>query len=282
MQDFSSRRSLIQNVARPARLQHLLRRAVASPLLLGLLIVLPSGRTQAATPDTAPAALTDTLSQIDAAANRHDVRAVMEFYDRNLTHSDGLTYDSLQQALTALWQRYPNLTYRTELTSWEAQSGGFVAETTTTITGTGALSNREVALTSTIGSRQRFEGQAIVQQDILTERSQLTAGEKPPTVEVNLPQTIAIGRDYGFDAIVQEPTANRLLLGAAIEEPVNANAYLNPAALNLELLTAGGLFKIGRAPALPDDRWLSAIIIREDGITAVTQRLQVTTQANPR
>jgi hypothetical protein len=93
-----------------------------------------------------------------------------------------------------------------------------------------------------------------------------------------LPETVSIGRDFAFDAIVQEPLGDRLILGAAIEEPVGANAYVTSPQVNLELLSSGGLFKVGRAPALPDDRWLSAIIVREDGITAETRRLQVTSR----
>jgi hypothetical protein len=221
-------------------------------------------------------ALTNTLTQIDAAANRHDIEAVMEFFDRSFTHSDGLTRDTLQQALRALWQRYPNLTYRTELTAWAQEGEVLVADTTTTIAGTESLNDREVTLNATIASRQRFQGQSLLEQDILNERSQMTIGDKPPTIEVSLPESVSVGRPFTFDAIVQEPIGDRLLLGAALEEPVNANSYSRSAAFDLELLATGGLFKVGRAPASPADRWLSAIVAQEDGITAVTQRLSVT------
>jgi len=263
-----------QAVLKQAVLKHI---TSASSLLLGVLISGSSAaQTQAAPPDTAPAALTETLAQIDAAANRRDLDAVMQFFDRRLTHSDGLTHSGLEDALSALWERYPNLIYQTELTAWEAEGEGFVAETTTTIRGTESAANHTLTLTATIASRQRIQNQTIVEQEILSERSQLTAGEDPPTVEVNLPQTVSIGQSFAFDAIVQEPLGDQLLLGAAIEEPVNLNTYLNAAPIDLELLAAGGLFKTGRAPALPDDRWISAVIVRSDGITAVTQRLQVT------
>ncbi|MEL6322279.1 MAG: nuclear transport factor 2 family protein, partial [Cyanobacteria bacterium J06626_14] len=53
------------------------------------------------------------------------------------------------------------------------------------------------------------------------------------------------------------------------------DGYLNPAVITLDLLSAGGLFKVGVAPAEVGDRWISAVVVRDDGITALTRRLQV-------
>ncbi|HEY9639328.1 MAG TPA: hypothetical protein V6C57_02530, partial [Coleofasciculaceae cyanobacterium] len=198
-----------------------------------------------------------------------------------------------------LWERYPHLTYATQLTSWKRDGNAIVAETTTTITSTppnstparrqtrtpsqpAALNtNRTFNLTATLTSRQRFENQKIVQQEILTERSQLTSGEKPPTVTVSLPEQVKVGQPYDFDAIVTEPLGNRLLLGAALEEPIQPSGYLNTTPIELELLSSGGLFKVGRAPIMPDNRWVSAIVIRDDGMTTVTQRLRVVPTSPP-
>ncbi|MGC1396755.1 MAG: hypothetical protein WA828_21040, partial [Coleofasciculaceae cyanobacterium] len=83
-----------------------------------LTIALTAGWTknaQAESPATAPPQLKATLAQIDAAANRRDVNSVMQFYAGNFKHSDGLTRQTMMQALTDLWKRYPQLTYRTEL-----------------------------------------------------------------------------------------------------------------------------------------------------------------------
>jgi hypothetical protein len=74
-----------------------------------------SGNAQAESPETAPPQLKDALSQIDAAANSRNLQAVMQFYGADFNHSDGLTRASMEQALTQLWERYPELTYRTEL-----------------------------------------------------------------------------------------------------------------------------------------------------------------------
>jgi hypothetical protein len=43
----------------------------------------------------------------------------------------------------------------------------------------------------------------------------------------------------------------------------------------LELLQSGGLFKRVTAPATPENRWLSAILIQGDGIVVVSQRVKV-------
>jgi len=90
---------------------------------------------------------------------------------------------------------------------------------------------------------------------------------------MNLPQQVRVGQQYSFDAIVQEPLGDDYLVGAAIEEPIQADKYFNPTPVELELLPAGGLFKVGRAPNIPANRWISAVLVR--GITIVTQRLPV-------
>jgi len=230
-------------------------------------------KAQAESPDTAPLELQDALTQIDAAANSGEVEEVMQFYDTNFRNSDGLTHTSMQEGLTKLWERYPQLNYRTELQNWERDNNGIVAETVTYITGSQTDAG-EMKLESTLRSRQRFENQKIVEQEILAESTKLTSGENPPTVDVNLPEQVRIGRRYNFDAIVQEPLGNQLLLGDAMKEPVSIERYTNPAEFELEILPAGGIFKMGKAPLLEDQSWISAILIRGDGITMITQRLQ--------
>jgi len=230
---------------------------------------------QAETPETVPAQVKATIAQIDAAASSRNLEAVLQFYSPTFTHSDGLTIQSLQQSLTQLWKRYPKLTYRTELKSWKPDGSAIVVETVTTINGVQMVEGKDTTLTSTLRSEQRFEGQKIVRQNVLAERTLVTSGAKPPTVELFLPEQVNVGQPYSFDAIVKEPLGNSLLLGAAVEEPIRVNSYLNPASVNLELLPTGGLFKVGRAPSTADSRWLSAIVVRADGTTLITQRLRV-------
>jgi hypothetical protein len=230
---------------------------------------------QASTPETAPAELKNLLMQIDAAASRGDIKGVMQSYSPNFTQGDGLTRQTLEQALTGLWKRYPRVKYTTQLQSWQSQGNNIIAETVTTITGLPSSSSNNLAMNSTITSRQSLEGGKIVHQDILSERTQLTSGSKPPQVEIQLPQQVRVGQQYNFDAVVKEPIGDNYLLGTALEEPIQPNKYLSPTPVDLELLTSGGLFKVGRAPNTPGSQWLSAVILRGDGMTMITQRLQV-------
>ncbi|NEO23622.1 MULTISPECIES: nuclear transport factor 2 family protein [unclassified Moorena] len=231
-------------------------------------------KAQADSPETAPPQLKDTLSQIDRFANGKDVEGLLGFYSANFTNSDGLSRQLMAEALTQLWQRYPLLNYRTELTDWQQEGNAIVAETVTYIT-----SNEQDAsktkFESTLRSRQRFENQKIVNSTILAERSQITSGANPPKLTVKLPEQVRIGQRFNFDAIVTEPLGDDLLLGVAIEESVSSKRYTNPTEIDLESLAAGGIFKVGRAPLLPEDRWISAILIRGDGMIMITRRLHV-------
>lgn len=255
--------------------------------LVGLSLTIASGtveanRAIASTPDTAPAELKQTLTQIDAAANRRNAQEVLQFYSPNFTHSDGLNRRTLEQSLTQLWKQYANLTYKTELTSWQPRANGFQAETVTRITGTQTRDGQQVRLNATLRSRQQFQNQKIVRQDILSESNLITTGDKPPSVKVNLPNQVRAGQEFSFDAIVQEPLENDLLLGAVVQEPVNANGYLKPATADLDLLTSGGLFKVGKAPNTVGSQWISAVLVRHGGMTMVTQRLNVVAAGSTR
>ncbi|MFM9267717.1 nuclear transport factor 2 family protein [Tychonema sp. BBK16] len=230
---------------------------------------------QAQTPANAPAELTKLLTEIDAAANRRDVKAVMAFYGQNFTHSDGLNSQNIEKALTQLWQRYPSLNYRTEIKSWKAEGSATVAETVTTIAGTQKKDGTDLNLKATIRSQQRFEGQKIVKQEILAEQTQLTSGMNPPTIQVNLPEQVKVGEEYHFDAIVREPIGEDILIGTALEELVSEKTFFKPSEVELELLNSGGIFKVGKAPATPENRWISAVLMRKGGITTVTVRLRV-------
>lgn len=230
---------------------------------------------QAASPETAPRELTATIEQIETAANRQSLQEVMQYYSPNFVTSDGLDYTGLSMALTELWQNARQLSYDTQLQSWEQEGNEIVAETVTKITGVQQLGDRPMQLETTLRSRQRLENGKIVSQEILAERTTLKAGENPPEVTVNLPEQVKIGQRFHFDAIVKEPLGDDLLLGTAIEETVSRDRFFQPTELELDLLQSGGLFKVGRAPLLPDNRWISAVLVRNDGMTIVTQRLRV-------
>lgn len=230
---------------------------------------------QASTPQNAPPELKNLLTQVDAAASQGDVKKVVEFYSPNFTSGDGLNRQTLEKALVDLWKRYPKLRYSTKLQSWKTEGNAIVAETVTNITGLPSSNSNNLSLNATIKSRQRVSGAKIVRQDILSERTLVTSGKKPPKVDIKLPEQVKVGQQYNFDAIVQEPLGDDFLLGKAIDEPIKADKYVNPSSVDLELLTSGGLFKVGRAPSTPGNHWVSAVILRGDGMTMVTQRLKV-------
>lgn len=250
-----------------------------SSLMLGVMVSW-ADVAQAQDSTAAPAVLTEAIAQIDAAANEQQLDGVLNYYSSNFSSADGGTVETLRETLSALWERFPDLTYTTTLNSWEQDGPAIVAETTTTLSGTEVLNQRPFRLNATITSRQRFENGQIVSQEILQENSQMTAGPKPPVLTINIPEQVTTGQEFSFDAIVQEPLGDRFLLGTVVDEPVQAAAVADPSLLNLELLTAGGLFKVGEAPEEPQNRWISAIVVRDDGITIVTRRLRVVEATN--
>lgn len=225
--------------------------------------------------NTAPAQLKTLISQIDTVGNQHDIEQIKKFYSPNFTNNDGLDYKTLEKNLTSLWKKYPDLKYTTELLSWEKDGQNLVALTQTKIEGTGKFQDTQAALNGTIKSRQTFQGDKLLRQEIVNEKITLTSGSKPPDIEVKLPETVRPGQEFDFDVILKDPINNDLLAGASMNQAINFDNYLNPAALDLELLQAGGLFKRAKAPNKPENRWLSGVLIGSDGMTWVTQRLRV-------
>ena len=222
-----------------------------------------------------PARLVNILRRIDRAASNENLPVVMNFFSPDLQHSDGLTTQELEGMLTAFWAIHDDLSYSTQITDWERTESGFTTTTITTIMGQQSFGSEPLMLTATIESRQRIENRQIVEQEILSEQSQVQSGDTPPTVEVNLSDAVTIGQPFFFDAIVLEPIGESLLMGSAFSHPVSLENYTTVPMLDLEILGAGGLFKVGKASLSPGQEWISGVIIREDGITGVTQRLHV-------
>lgn len=235
-----------------------------------------------------PAELVNWVKQLDEAASRKDIAATLKFYSPNFTHQDGLNYQTWQQSLQNTWKNLQTVQYQTQIDQWKAEPGNrYILETTTTITGTKQAQGRDLKLTSTIRARQQIAQQQVVRLEILSEKTQMVSGANPPAITVNLPEQVKVGQSFDFDVVLQEPLGDQLLLGAALEEPINAENYLKAAEFKLEPLTAGGLFKVGRAPNQPTRQWVSAVLIQEGGMTVISQRLNVvaslppTTQSKP-
>jgi hypothetical protein len=248
--------------------------SMAFLLSLGVTLGL-SAKLKAAEPSTAPTELKTLMSQIDTTANQHDFEQMKNFYSPNFTNNDGLDYKTLEKALKSLWTRYPDLKYKTELISWEKEGENLVTLTQTHIEGTGKLQENPSSLQGTIKSRQTFQGNKLLRQEILNENITLTTGQNPPEIDIKLPEVVRTGQEFDFDVILKDPMAGNLFAGAALNQETDPENYLNPSALDIELLQAGGLFKRAKAPNKPANRWLSGVIIGADGTTWVTQRLRV-------
>ncbi|MEM6836053.1 MAG: nuclear transport factor 2 family protein [Cyanobacteria bacterium P01_C01_bin.120] len=229
----------------------------------------------AAAPSTAPAELVSTLAAIEAAANAQDIEQLMALYSSDFAGPDGFTREQYQATLSEFWTQYSTLTYDVELLSWENEGAVLVAETLTTVVGTRQVVDRPMQLTAEVRSRQRYADGQLISQEILTETSRLTSGPMPPEVTIQLEPTVLPGSQFPFDAIVEAPLGNRLLLGLAFDEGVTAEDFLTPRPVDLEALSAGGLFKIGTAPKTNDQRWISAVLVRSDGMIIDTRRLNV-------
>ncbi len=227
----------------------------------------------------APAELSNIVFALDKAASQRDLETVMKYYDPSFNHSDGLNRDRYKQVLSEFWQRYKNISYRTEISKWDQKGDLITAETVTMVQGLKGAENDNFKLDSRLISTQTYKtvnGQLkVVSQKVLSEQSSLSTGDAPPPVKLKAPELIGVGRQYVLDAIVTEPLGTSLLLGAAIEEPVEAKTFLADSTINLLPLRAGGLFKIGQAPFSSGDRWISVVLVRESGITITSQRLRV-------
>ncbi|MGB0561854.1 MAG: nuclear transport factor 2 family protein [Spirulinaceae cyanobacterium] len=256
-----------------------IRRAATSVLfsltLWGGVSILPL---QAQSLNAANPEVAQTLRELETAANRYDLEAVMGFYGEVFNHSDGLDRQQLAEGLEALWSDYSGLQYDIEVEEWDSQGDTIVAQTLTRISGSRYEGTRPIRLEAEIQSRQYINraSQQITRQDILAERTLIFSGVNPPEVAINLPLEVTPGETFDFDVIVQEPLQGELLLGGAMEIPVSYQEATAIEEIELELLQAGGIFKRGTAPDQPNDQWLSAIVIREDGITMLTQRLRIT------
>lgn len=224
---------------------------------------------------SAPAAVVQNLSAIDRAASAEDLETVLGFYDRTFLHEDGWTRADLRQSLTLFWERFSGLRYETELLSWDEVNGQIVTETRTQIGGTERLAQRTLSLESQLHLRQYWQGDRIVREEVLGERSQIQTGEVPPTLVVQLPEQVQVNESFNFDVIVTEPLGDDLLLGGVLDEAVRQESYGAITEIGLEPIVSGGIFKVGRAPGVEDTRWISAVVVRKGGMTFVTQRLQV-------
>jgi hypothetical protein len=237
---------------------------------------MPSGLSSVALASVPPAELQDLVIRLDRAASDRDLDQVLAAYGDDFRTTDGLTRTALGEALTGLWAEFDAVAYRTEITDWRRSRGDETQlETRTTLTATGQQLGRSATLTATVRSRQTLRNGLIVAQEILAERSQLSIGERPPEVQAIAPEQVRPGDAFEFNAFVNGPLGNQVLAGAATIQATRPRSYGLPHNFQPTVIPGGGLFKQGRAGAAGDDRWLSAVLVSGEGMTIVSQRLQV-------
>jgi hypothetical protein len=230
---------------------------------------------QAQSPPSTPPALIELITKIDLAANNKDLESLSEYVSPQFQTSDGLDYKTFTESLSKLWQQYPNLNYKTTIESWEEKEGELIATTLTQIEGNFDSNGRKINLVSNINAQHYFSNDKLIKQEILTEKTEITSGENPPKITINLPQTVKTGDEFDFDVIVTEPLNSDLLIGGVIEEEVNRKLYNESSSIELDALSAGGIFKRVTIPLNSQDRLYSVLLIRADGLRLVTQRVKV-------
>jgi hypothetical protein len=240
-------------------------------LLLTAVSLLMAPMAVAATP---PATVVELVGKVDRAANAKQLSGLSENFAPGYA-VDGMSLSEWQKSVGAFWKRYANLRYTTKIISWKPEGNGGWLETVTRIDGSGVQDGKPVKLTALIQSRQRIVNGKIAQQEIISEKIVATSGTKPPTVDLRVPDKVRTNADYSIEAIVQEPLGDDVIMGMVTERAVVGSAYNRSDALNLELLSTGGLFKDTKAPGKSGDYWLSVTFVRPDGMTSVTRRIHV-------
>lgn len=276
-------------------------------MIIARLWTLPTAVFLAFMPLTVNAAVTspsqNLVTALDSALNAKNIGAISDLLTSDYVHDDGYNRGTLAKSLQRLWKQYPNLTYKTEIVRSDMKGENETIETLTTIDGHRNNSSGQVwKITGTIRSQQIVQANRIRSQSILSEQTQITIGEKPPTVIVNLPNTVTVGKAYKYEAVIQEPINDDLLMGTVFDNLVSP-ALLTQNQLQLQLpsiaellsgrtrktptpansaqivklsrLPSGGFFKVGTASKVPETRWISAVLARHDGgITITTHRLR--------
>lgn len=239
-------------------------------------IASPAQSSSSVLAQSAPGEVQQMLTDLETAASDRNLDAVMAFYSESFSSDTGFDYAQLRQTLETLWQQYPDIAYDIELLSWQADGPGrYTLETRTIVTGKQTLPERVLTLNADVTSRQQIEDGKITRQVTLSETNRLVSGSNPPTLQVQLPETLDPGQSYSFDTIVQEPLEGRTLMGVAVDEGVTAEDFFQPRPVVFDLLSSGGLYKIGTASAEADSRWVSSVVIREDGMVVQTRRVRV-------
>ncbi|WP_338440887.1 hypothetical protein VZG28_07755 [Synechococcus elongatus IITB4] len=247
--------------------------ALFATLLIGA--TLTPGRAQT------PAAANTVFQSLAAAATRQDAKAIANLYSPSFQPPDGLDRVGYDSAMQRFWKQFPGARYTVQVLNSQPSGSGLQVETLTKIEGQRKQGDRTFNLASEIKSRWLLQDGRLQREEILSERSRLSSGSNPPELTVNAPATVLTGENFSFDAYVDAPLNDDLLVGGVTEDPIELQRLLNPTDFRLQALTAGGVYKQARAPQRPGNFWISALVIRRDGLTVVSERLRVVDRTRP-
>ncbi|MEO1132099.1 MAG: nuclear transport factor 2 family protein [Cyanobacteria bacterium J06639_1] len=228
-----------------------------------------------------PDELQDAVSEAVERANQGDLKGVMNLYSSNFRHDDGLDIEQTRAAIARLWDTHDTLEYEATIESWERQGDAIEAIVQTGLTGTQSSERGDFQLEGLSTVRNRYipspsSGELLlVAQEVLSESTTLTSGDRPPQFDLNLPAYVAMGAEYDLEAIVTEPLGDRVLLGAVIDNAADLESYQTDIPFPLQPLQAGGLFRRADAPFKPSSEWISVMLIGDGGITIEGRRLNV-------
>lgn len=246
-------------------------------ILVGFsLAVFESKQVKGQSNNNVPSNVLEIITKIDKAASNKNLEIIKEYLSPQFTNSDGLDSQSLKEYLDKFWSRYENLKYTTTVESWQEKDGQLSAITVTNIEGSYESGGKKFVLNSQIKANQIFADNKLIKQEIISEKSEITSGENPPKVRINLPQSVKVGQEFDFDVILEHPIGSDIVLGGVSEQKVSPSLYLEPSSIELDALTAGGIFKRVKLPVTDNqDHWYSVILIRDGGIRMITQRVKV-------
>ncbi len=221
-----------------------------------------------------PPELEAALETLIEAANARQLDGVINQFAPDFRHEDGLTLEDTRLAIRDLWARHAELNYSAVIDRWdEAERTAVITTTLSGLTTTGYRLEGELIVENQYNNKWYIQSQ-VVRSEVL----QLSTGEAPPSLTLNVPTAVRLGEIYDIEAILEEPIGDRLVLGAIIEQQVAPSAYREVSTVfPLEPLRAGGIFRRAEAPFLPDSLWLGVMLVSNGGITIQEQRLRALT-----
>jgi hypothetical protein len=218
--------------------------------------------------------LNQVMRQIDQSASQKDLTALVAYYSPEFKNNDGLNKAKFSDALQTFWKNLEKPTYTTQILTTKTNRNQTTLRTRTTVAGNWKQDRYRFDLKSTVEAESIWQKNGdswqMVSQTILSERTEIQNGAKPPQPVLTLPATVKAGQSYELQAILPTPLDEQLVLGGLTQFPAT-----QPGTTSLDGLQSGGFFKRNTIPNKKEDQQVSIGFIKADGMYFVTQRLKV-------